>query len=94
MINQNLHRQPAALDRATHRELRVQLPVTDWRVASRLNSMFVAAVEFGDVCRDYPIVFVRAGADAQGKQQLAPVAVFGLAQEENLYLDGAAWRAR
>ena len=94
MINQNLHRQPAALDRATHRELRVQLPVTDWRVASRLNSMFVAAVEFGDVCRDYPIVFVRAGADAQGKQQLAPVAVFGLAQEENLYLDGTAWRAR
>jgi hypothetical protein len=67
--------------------------VTDWTVASRLNSMFVAAVEFGDVCRDFPIVFVRAGTDPDGKTQIASVAVFGLGKEENLYLDGTAWRA-
>lgn len=93
MINQNLHRKPEALDRAAHRSLRIKLPVTDWTVASRLNSMFVAAVEFGDVCRDFPIVFVRAGNDPDGKTQIASVAVFGLGKEENLYLDGTAWRA-
>ncbi len=93
MINKNLHQQPIPLDRITHRSLRVQLPLADWGVAARLNSLFVAAVEFGDVCRDYPIVFVRAGADPAGKEQIASVAVFGLAPEENLYLDGKAWRA-
>jgi len=93
VINQNLHRKPEALDRAAHRSLRIKLPVTDWTVASRLNSMFVAAVEFGDVCRDFPIVFVRAGTDPDGKTQIASVAVFGLGKEENLYLDGTAWRA-
>lgn len=93
MINQTLHRQPVALDRSEHRNLRIKLPVADWTLASSLNSMFVAAVEFGDACRDYPIVFVNAGTDAEGKTQIAPVAVFGLAQGENLYLDGTAWRA-
>ncbi len=93
MINQNLHRQPVALDRAEHRNTRVKLPVTDWSVAAGLNSMFVAAVEFGDTCRDYPIVFVRAGNDPDGTVQIASVAVFGLAQGENLYLNGKSWRA-
>lgn len=92
MINQNLHRQAVPLDRTAHRTLRVRLPITDWTVASRLNSLFVAAVEFGDVCLDYPIVFVRASSDA-GQPQIASVAVFGLAQGENLFLDGTAWRA-
>ena len=93
MINQNLHRQAVPLDRVAHRSTRVKLPNADWSVASRLNSMFVAAVEFGDACRDFPIVFVKAGTDPDGKTQVAPVAVFGLSQEENLYLDGATWRA-
>lgn len=95
MINQNLHRQPLALDRAAHRTLRVKLPVTDWSVASKLNSTFVAAVEFGDACREFPLVFVRAGTDDKGQMQIAPVAVFGLAQEENLYINAdGTWRAQ
>ena len=93
MINQNLHRRPVALDRAEHRSTRVKLPVTDWSVAGGLNSMFLAAVEFGDACRDFPIVFVGAGNGPDGKPAVAPVAVFGLSQGENLYLDGPRWRA-
>lgn len=93
MINQLLHRQPLAVDRDAHRQLRIDVPITDWSVASRLNSLFVAAVEFADACREYPIVFVRAGKDPAGKEQIAPVAVFGMAQEENLFLDGTRWRA-
>ena len=94
MINQNLHRQPVALDSAQHRQLKLQVPITDWSVAARLNAMFVAAAEFGDACREFPIVFVRAGKEADGSDAIAPIAVFGLTQEQNLYLDGGRWRAQ
>lgn len=94
MINQNLHRQPVALDSVQHRGLKLRLPVTDWSPAAGLNALFVAAGEFGDACREFPIVFVRAGKGPDGKDQVAPVAVFGLAQNQNLYVTGDRWRAQ
>ena len=94
MINQNLHRQPTALDSVTHRKLKLQMPVTDWRVADQLNAMFVAAAEFGDVCREFPIVFVKAGKEPDGTDAIAPIAVFGLVQNQNLYVTGERWRAQ
>ena len=93
MIDQRLHRQVVPVDRDRHRPLRLRLPVTDWSVASRLNAAFLAAAEFGDACRDYPIVFVRTGRSPEGKADIAPLAVFGVEQERNLYLDGGRWRA-
>lgn len=93
MINQNLHRQPVGLDSAQHAALKLQLPVTDWSVANRLNALFVAAAEFGDVCREFPIVFVKAGQDSDGKEEVAPIAVLGLKQGENLYVEDTRWRA-
>ncbi len=93
MINALLHKQPVALDRNDHRFMRVSWPLTDWTMASRLNAIFVAAVEFGDVAREYPVVFVNAGAGEDGKPEIAPIAVLGLQKEQNLYLDGVAWRA-
>jgi hypothetical protein len=94
LINQNLHIQPAALDRNAHRNLKVQLPITDWSVANKLNALFVAATEFGDVCREFPIVFVVAGKEPDGTDTIAPIAVFGLAQGQNLYVQGTTWRAQ
>jgi hypothetical protein len=93
MINQLLHRQPVPVDRNDHRLMRVRVPVSDWSVAARLNAIFVAAAEFGDVAREFPIVFVRAGDDDDGQPAIAPVALFGLVQHQNLYVDGANWRA-
>jgi hypothetical protein len=93
MINALLHRQPVAVDRNEHRSLRLRVPVNDWTVASQLNAVFVAGVEFGDVARDFPIVFVRAGDGDDGKVDIAPIAVLGMVKEENLYVDGTAWRA-
>ncbi len=92
MINQQLHRQPVALDSAQHRNLKLRLPVTDWKVAKDLNALFVAAAEFGDVCREYPIVFVKAGQEPDGSDAIAPIAVLGLTQGENLYVSGERWR--
>jgi len=92
LINQLLHRDPVPVDREKHRHLKLNLPVTDWSVASRLNAIFVAAAEFGDACREYPIVFVRAGEGDDGKPQIAPIVVLGLKQEDNLYVEGVVWR--
>ena len=93
MIIQGLHRQMVALDRQLHRNLRIHQPRPDWSMAAGLNSLFVAAAEFGDVCREYPILFVRAGSDAAGKPMVAPIAALGLAAKENLFLQGGQWRA-
>jgi SapC len=92
MINPSLHRQPVPVDREQHRSMRVRWPVTDWSVASKLNAIFIAAVEFGDTCRDYPIVFVRAGQGDDGKPLVAPIAVLGMLNEDNLFVEGTGWR--
>ena len=94
MINQNLHKKPAALDLVEHKNLKLQVPITDWGVAKDLNALFVAATEFADVCREFPIVFVKAGQEADGKDAIAPIAVLGLTQLENLYVSGERWRAQ
>jgi len=93
MIIANLHKQVVALDPSLHRNLRIHQPQMDWSVAAGLNALFVDGTEFGEVCREYPILFVRAGADAQGKPLMAPIAAMGLAPNENLFLQGSGWRA-
>jgi hypothetical protein len=94
LIIQTLHKQPTALDSAQHRQLKLKLPVTDWSMASGLNALFVAAAEFVDVCREFPLVFVRAGKEPDGSDAIAPIAVMGLTQEQNLYVSGSRWRAQ
>jgi hypothetical protein len=94
LINQNLHTQPTGLDSAQHRKLKLRVPITDWSVAGRLNAIFVASAEFGDVCREFPIVFVKAGQEPDGSDAIAPIAVLGLTANENLYVAGERWRAQ
>jgi hypothetical protein len=94
LINQNLHRQPVALDNVQHRQLKLNLPITDWTLADKLNAIFLATGEFGEACREFPIVFVKAGKEADGSDAIAPIAVLGLSQNQNLYLDGPLWRAQ
>jgi hypothetical protein len=94
MINPNLHRQPVALDSGQHLNLKLRLPITDWSIADKLNAMFVAAAEFGEACREFPIVFVRAGKEPDGTEAIAPIAVFGLVEQQNLYLASTRWRAQ
>jgi len=93
MIINHLHRQMVALDRSLHRNLKIHQPRMDWSVAADLNALFVVGAEFGDVCREYPILFVRSGADASGKPLVVPIAALGLAAKENLFLQGTQWRA-
>jgi SapC len=98
VINPELHKKPVALDRVQHRELKLRTELDNLAAAAGLNAFFITAGEFGDVCKEYPILFLRAGVDDQGRAQVAPMAVFGLGQGENLFHDPSnaqrTWRAR
>jgi hypothetical protein len=95
MIDPTLFAEPQALDRVKHRRLRLKPDATRHDRTADMNALFITAVEFGDVCREYPIVFVDAGPAADGQREVAPIAVLGLEKGENLMLgaDGA-WAAR
>lgn len=95
MIDTNLFTQPIALDRQAHRSARLHTPTVRFDRTAKMNAMFVAVAEFGDVCREYPIVFVDAGQGADGAREVAPMAVLGLVQGENLMLNAdGSWGAR
>ncbi len=94
MIVNNMHLKPTGLDSNLNRKLKLRLPVQDWSVANQLNALFLAANEFADACREFPIVFVKSGPDADGTEPVAPIAVFGVSQAENLFLVGERWRGR
>jgi hypothetical protein len=93
VINLNLYRKAVPVDSAQHRDLRLAHPVRDWSVAATMNAVFVAAVEFGDACCDYPLLFVDAGKDeATGQSLVAPIAGLGLIDRQNLFFDNGIWR--
>lgn len=95
MIDPKLFAQPMALDRVQHRTLRLKPRGIRFDRTAGMNALFITAVEFSDVCRDYPIVFVEAGQGPDGQREVAPMAVLGLQQGENLMLgaDGQ-WAVR
>jgi hypothetical protein len=95
MIDPTLFATPVALDRMQHRAQRLKPAGVRFDRTAGMNSLFVAAVEFIDVARDYPIVFIEAGKGEDGQREVAPVAVLGLTQGENLMLnDDGSWAAR
>lgn len=94
MSNPPMYGELQPLDREVHKNLKLDTaaPVVS-RVADQ-NSVFLAAVEFGDACKEFPVVFVRTGdAGADGKQPVAPLAVLGLKPGSNLFVDGDKWTA-
>jgi len=94
MMPSNMYKQPVALDRDKHRNLRINA-TNDYGFMRGMNSVFVTVGEFVEVMKDYPIVFIPAGTDeATGAQQVAPVAALGLSNGENLFVraDGS-WAA-
>lgn len=94
MINQQLHRQPVGVDSNVHRKTRL-VPLPDWKFSSHLNAIFLTATEFADAGRDMPVVFVNAGKDEKGNPVVAPIAVLGMSQNENLMVaDDGTWRTR
>jgi len=80
------------LDREAHKNLRLDTSKTVLTRLADQNSVFLAAIEFADACKEYPIVFVRAGQPGpDGKSAVAPLAVLGLKPGSNLFVEGEQW---
>lgn len=94
MINPELHTQPVALDRVGHRSLKLGERANSLTKVTHLNSMFLTLAEFGDAAKEFPIFFLRAGQDDKGNELVAPVAVFGLKQGQNLFVEGSGAETR
>ena len=75
------YEKPVLLNRDKHRRRRVK-PSASFAFARNANSLYLAGVEFSEACKEYAIVFTRAG---NGK--IGPVAMLGLRGRENLYVD-------
>lgn len=93
MIDQALYRSVVALDRREHRRLRME-PLSDLSVTRDMHGVFIAVAEFGEACKEYPVVYARVGKDEQGRDEIAPMAVLGFDRGENLYLKGSRWDVR
>lgn len=94
MINPELHKKPMALDRVAHRQLKIRREQSALEATAGLNAFFVTFAEFADACKEYPILFLRAGTDAEGRELCAPVTVFGIRKGENLVYRHGRWNAR
>jgi hypothetical protein len=89
MAQQMFYEKPVLLDREKHRKIRVQ-PTGGFGFSRKSNSLYIAAAEFNEACKEYPIVFTRS---PDGKT--VPVAVLGLRERENLFVDDQdRWSAR
>lgn len=74
------YEKPVLLDREKHRRRRVR-PSQGFGFAARANSLFLSGVEFNEACKEYAIVFTRAGG------RTVPVVMLGLRARENLFVD-------
>ena len=78
----------AVLDNVAHKDLRIRTGYSA-EFGDSINSVLVFPTEFVYLQREYPILFRR---DPSG--QLQAVAMLGLDEDENLFLDGNSWNAR
>lgn len=79
-----------ALNSDVHRNLRFAVEEANFKFARDTTAVLLAGVEFAEAGREYPIVFIR-GQD----QQLRPVALLGVRNGENLFVDEQGkWDAR
>lgn len=89
MAEGTYYEKPVLLDREKHRKRKV-LPSSSFAFANRANSLFVAGAEFNEACKEFAIVFTRAGS---GK--VVPVVMLGLRARENLFVgDKGEWTGR
>jgi hypothetical protein len=81
MTNPLLYGNPVLLDRAKHRGVRVRSS-DSFGFAGKATSLFLAASEFTEACKEYAVVFTRVH-----EQEVVPVVVLGLRNNENLFVD-------
>lgn len=81
MAGSVFYERAVALDKIAHKDLRVQVQSDHYSFAHETNALPVAATEFADAARHYPIVFVGAGND-----DLHASVLLGLEDRNNLFV--------
>lgn len=89
----DLYREPVPLDRGTHRAKRL-VPLARFERMATQNLAPVTVGEFADIAKEYVIAFVPV-TPAAGAAEVTPVALLGLRQRENLFVEAdGRWGAR
>jgi len=84
------YQRPVPLNADVHRKTRLGPARNDFSFCAQTNSIPLAAVEFFDAAREYPIAFT--GKDAG---PMFPIALVGVRQNENLFVEaGGRWDGR
>ncbi|MEH0167577.1 SapC family protein [Paucibacter sp. JuS9] len=93
MSNPPMYGNLVPLDREVHKKLRLKTETMTVKRVEKMNSLFVAAVEFAEACKEYPIVFVRVGeVPTDGSRQaVASLAVLGLKSGSNCFVKDGMW---
>jgi hypothetical protein len=89
MANLLFYKNPVPLNKTEHQNKKIKAEGQSFAFAGKTNSVILAGVEFSEAAKEYPIVFAEAG------ESVIPVAMLGLRNEENLYVDDKGkWDAR
>jgi hypothetical protein len=84
------YQKPVPLNADVHRNARLGTLAGDFNFARQTNSIPLAAVEFFDVARDYPIAFTGQEGGA-----LFPIVLLGVRDAENLFVaEDGRWEGR
>ncbi|MFC5743828.1 SapC family protein [Dyella tabacisoli] len=82
------YERPVPLNRTQHKDLRLK-GVPSLKFATNVHSVPLTGVEFPAAARDLPILFA-----GQGVEDAGPMALLGLRQNENLFVDAnGQWEA-
>ena len=89
MANLLFYENPVALNKVDHKNIKIRSQHNQYDFARKTNSVILAGVEFSEAAKEYPVVFANAG------ENVVPVALLGLRNEENLFVDeDGHWDAR
>jgi len=75
------YRQPVLLHREKHGDLRIAPASDGYTYAASAQTVLLAGIEFFDASRQFPIIFVRGGAE-----RILPFVLLGFEQGENLFV--------
>jgi|CryBogDrversion2_1035201.scaffolds.fasta_scaffold00018_12 hypothetical protein len=90
MSSFGFYKKVVALNSEVHRNLKIAAEKGNFSYAKDANAVMLTGMEFTDVSREYPIVFVRADDGT-----LRPIALLGIRDGENLFVDeNGKWDAR
>ena len=88
MANLLFYDKPVALNKVDHKDTKIRRMPNHFKFAAKTNSVILSGIEFSEAAKEYAVVFAKSG------DNVVPVALLGLRNEENLFVaEDGAWNA-